>query len=92
MAKASSASERCRGGGIISRQKKGLVDAGQFKRKVQNIVNAIGVPLQVFVSVGTPNYRKPYVGMWNRMENEENGAIRVDREGSFYVGDTSVRA
>ncbi|KAI3410372.1 hypothetical protein GPALN_004472 [Globodera pallida] len=68
---------------IFTNQKgirKGLVDAGQFKRKVQNIVNAIGVPLQVFVSVGTPNYRKPYVGMWNRMENEENGAIRVDQD------------
>ncbi|KAL3077348.1 hypothetical protein niasHS_013337 [Heterodera schachtii] len=79
---------------IFTNQKgilKGHVDAGQFKRKVQNIVNAIGVPLQVFVSLGTPNFRKPFVGMWQKMESEENGEVRVIREDSFYVGDAAGR-
>ncbi|KAL7075894.1 hypothetical protein ACQ4LE_004845 [Meloidogyne hapla] len=71
-------------------QKK-YVDANGFKIKIQNICTAIGVPTQVFVSIGTPNFRKPSTGMWDKLEESENGSIRIERSESFFVGDAAGR-
>uniref|UniRef100_A0A915PZT0 Uncharacterized protein n=1 Tax=Setaria digitata TaxID=48799 RepID=A0A915PZT0_9BILA len=48
--------------------------------------------VEVFVSLGTLRYRKPYIGMWNYFENHGNGGIPVNRQSSFYVGDAAGRA
>uniref|UniRef100_A0A915CSB2 Bifunctional polynucleotide phosphatase/kinase n=1 Tax=Ditylenchus dipsaci TaxID=166011 RepID=A0A915CSB2_9BILA len=63
---------------IFTNQKgiqKKSVDPNDLKKKVQAILSEIGLPIQVFISVGTPNYRKPYVGMWTHLEEHENGRI-----------------
>lgn len=47
--------------------------------------------VEVFVSLGTLRYRKPYIGMWNYFENHRNGGISVNRQSSFYVGNAAGR-
>ncbi|MFH4974066.1 hypothetical protein AB6A40_000775 [Gnathostoma spinigerum] len=63
----------------------------EFKRKVEEISSQIGLPIQVFVSLGSLKFRKPYIGMWKILEDEENGGVKVDRSASFYVGDAAGR-
>ena len=36
-------------------------------------------------------FRKPCIGMWDYMENELNGKVKVDRSKSLYVGDMAGR-
>ncbi|KAI1732681.1 polynucleotide kinase 3 phosphatase domain-containing protein [Ditylenchus destructor] len=69
----------------------GSVKPNEFKMKIQAICSRIGLPIQVFVSPGTANYRKPYAGMWERLEKLENGGVSVDRSRSIYVGDAAGR-
>jgi bifunctional polynucleotide phosphatase/kinase len=45
----------------------------------------------VFISIGSANYRKPYIGMWNRLVEQENGDVKIDKAKSFYVGDAAGR-
>lgn len=47
--------------------------------------------MQVFVSIGTPNFRKPYVGLWTWMEEKDNDGVEVDRKQCLYVGDAAGR-
>lgn len=47
--------------------------------------------LQVFVSLGSLKYRKPYTGMWEYLEHFENGNVNVDRSLSLFVGDAAGR-
>ncbi|VDM98581.1 unnamed protein product [Thelazia callipaeda] len=69
----------------------GSQDRGAFCRKVERVCQRINVPMQVFVSLGTLKYRKPYIGMWNFFLSYENGSISVNRQSSFYVGDAAGR-
>ncbi|VDN40221.1 unnamed protein product [Gongylonema pulchrum] len=47
--------------------------------------------VQVFVSLGSLQYRKPCTGMWEHFEKYENGGISINRQCSFYVGDAAGR-
>uniref|UniRef100_A0A914DQ85 Bifunctional polynucleotide phosphatase/kinase n=1 Tax=Acrobeloides nanus TaxID=290746 RepID=A0A914DQ85_9BILA len=69
----------------------GHVKPEGFKRKIQAICGKIGVPIQVFISMGPPEFRKPYIGMWTRLEKYENGGVTVKRDESLYVGDAAGR-
>ncbi|VDK71614.1 unnamed protein product [Litomosoides sigmodontis] len=69
----------------------GSQDRGAFCRKMEEVCRQIKVPIQVFVSLGTLRYRKPYVGMWNYFESHGNSGISVNRQSSFYVGDAAGR-
>ena len=60
--------------------------------KFEAIINAVGIPIQVFMSTGNSHYRKPSVAMWNHMETAHNGGIKIDRAGSLFVGDAAGRA
>ncbi|VDP13737.1 unnamed protein product [Onchocerca flexuosa] len=62
-----------------------------FCRKMEKVCQQIKLPIQVFVSLGTLRYRKPYIGMWNYFENHGNGGISINRQSSFYVGDAAGR-
>ncbi|KAI6174071.1 Transporter, major facilitator family protein [Aphelenchoides besseyi] len=65
----------------------GKVVANEFKRKITNVIKA----LNVFISTGSLNYRKPYVGMWTTMERDFNEDVPVDRSESKYCGDAAGR-
>ncbi|CAH1778594.1 unnamed protein product [Owenia fusiformis] len=71
--------------------KKGSVKVPDFQRKVANIVKAIGVPVQVFVSISSGIYRKPSLGMWHHLVDECNNGVKVDISQSYYVGDAAGR-
>ncbi|XP_071953496.1 uncharacterized protein F21D5.5-like [Antedon mediterranea] len=61
-----------------------------FKTKCEDIISAIDIPIQVFVSTSESHYRKPSIVLWETMtENNEN--ISVDLNESFYIGDAAGR-
>ncbi|XP_078046496.1 polynucleotide kinase 3'-phosphatase isoform X2 [Augochlora pura] len=66
------------------------LNAKSFKNKIKNIVQRIGVPMQVFIATGHNIYRKPTIGMWQKLE-ENNDSIPIDKANSFYVGDAAGR-
>ncbi|XP_076290389.1 polynucleotide kinase 3'-phosphatase [Lasioglossum baleicum] len=61
-----------------------------FKNKIENIVRRIGVPIQIFIATGHTIYRKPTIGMWQKLE-ENNDSVPLDKAKSFYVGDAAGR-
>ncbi|XP_018568301.1 uncharacterized protein F21D5.5 [Anoplophora glabripennis] len=63
----------------------------EFKRKIENIVSKISLPIQVFIATGKSAYRKPVPGMWNVLVDEKNDNICIDKKNSFYVGDAAGR-
>lgn len=72
------------------------VQTGQTKmedmqKKISNIVDKIGIPIQVFVATGSGVFRKPVSGMWTYLQDKENDNIPVNAVDSFYVGDAAGR-
>ncbi|XP_066143065.1 uncharacterized protein F21D5.5 [Euwallacea fornicatus] len=63
----------------------------EFKRKIENILNSLSLPIQVFVALSKRNYRKPRVGMWDMFVQRKNEGIEIDFEKSFFVGDAAGR-
>lgn len=68
----------------------GKANANSFKKKLKNIVQKIGVPMQIFIATGNSIYRKPAPGMWQKLQ-EYNDSVIIDKESSFYVGDAAGR-
>ncbi|XP_046824557.1 uncharacterized protein F21D5.5 isoform X2 [Vespa crabro] len=69
----------------------GKVTIEDFKIKIERVVQKLGVPIQVFVSIGKDICRKPAPGMWNKLINYKNGGFNIDKSNSFYVGDAAGR-
>ncbi|XP_050422103.1 uncharacterized protein F21D5.5 [Adelges cooleyi] len=67
------------------------VNEKMFRTKVENIVDVIKTPVQVFVSTTSDIFRKPTTGMWNIFVSEFNGEIPIDMQASFYCGDAAGR-
>lgn len=67
------------------------VSVPDFKIKIQEIIEKLGLPVQVLISSGPGSFRKPGFGMWNYLENYMNDGIEIDKEKSFYVGDAAGR-
>ncbi|XP_060535853.1 uncharacterized protein F21D5.5 [Cylas formicarius] len=63
----------------------------EFKRKIENIIKALNLPMQVFISLGKGIYRKPRTGMWQELIKERNDGVDVDLSHCFYVGDAAGR-
>ncbi|KAJ8948512.1 hypothetical protein NQ318_000052 [Aromia moschata] len=61
-----------------------------FKRKIVNVIEKLGVPVTALVALGKTIYRKPALGMWNVLL-ESNEGVQVDLTESFYVGDAAGR-
>ncbi|XP_075216122.1 polynucleotide kinase 3'-phosphatase isoform X2 [Lycorma delicatula] len=72
----------------ISRGKTSVVD---FKYKTEKIVEALGIPIQVFVATADDIYRKPAPGMWDFLIKKKNSGLAVDLNESFFVGDAAGR-
>ncbi|XP_056296598.1 bifunctional polynucleotide phosphatase/kinase [Pseudoliparis swirei] len=62
-----------------------------FKSKVEDILAALQLPVQVFVSTSPGIYRKPVMGMWNHLCEKANDGVAVDKTQTFYVGDAAGR-
>ncbi|XP_045477062.1 uncharacterized protein F21D5.5 [Harmonia axyridis] len=62
-----------------------------FKYKIENILNALSIPVQVFIALGKGIYRKPVTGMWNFLSDLKNENVQIDIDKSFYVGDAAGR-
>lgn len=79
---------------IFTNQKgisRGRTSAPDFKKKVQRIIQKLGVPIQAIVSTGTGKYRKPNTGMWDYFAQKCNQGIPIDMGSSFFVGDAAGR-
>ncbi|CAH1137528.1 unnamed protein product [Phyllotreta striolata] len=63
----------------------------EYKRKIQNVMKKLGLPVQIFAALGRTKYRKPITGMWETLKNDKNGDVAIDLKGSFYVGDAAGR-
>lgn len=70
---------------------KGKQDIKPLLGKFEDIINAVGIPIQVFVSTGNTHYRKPSTAMWEHMVSQCNGGLEVDLASSIYVGDAAGR-
>uniref|UniRef100_A0AAY4CB45 PNK FHA domain-containing protein n=1 Tax=Denticeps clupeoides TaxID=299321 RepID=A0AAY4CB45_9TELE len=62
-----------------------------FKSKVEDILQTLQLPVQVFVATGPGIYRKPVIGMWQHLCEKANAGVTVDQSESFYVGDAAGR-
>eukprot|EP00058_Branchiostoma_floridae_P014916 XP_002600404.1 hypothetical protein BRAFLDRAFT_284539 [Branchiostoma floridae] len=71
---------------------KGKQDVKGLLQKIEDIICALCIPVQVFISTGESEYRKPSTGMWDYMEREANQGVVVDRNSCTYVGDAAGRA
>ncbi|XP_043276603.1 uncharacterized protein F21D5.5 isoform X2 [Venturia canescens] len=69
----------------------GKVKPSDFKLKIERIVKKLGVPIQVFIATGKDMYRKPRTGMWEKLVNDKNDGVPVERSKSFFVGDAAGR-
>ncbi|XP_066299427.1 bifunctional polynucleotide phosphatase/kinase-like [Branchiostoma lanceolatum] len=71
---------------------KGRQDVKGLLQKIEDVISALGIPVQVFISTGESEYRKPSTEMWEYMEREANQGVAVDRNSCTYVGDAAGRA
>lgn len=72
----------------ISSQKTKVPD---MKKKIQDIIKVLAVPVQAFVATGDSWFRKPLPGMWQVLCEHKNDGIPIDMDQSFYVGDAAGR-
>lgn len=63
-----------------------------LKAKLENIIDRLALPIDIYISLTYDQYRKPNRGMWESlMETYKNKMITVSKEKSFYVGDAAGR-
>ncbi|EDV21661.1 uncharacterized protein TRIADDRAFT_59893 [Trichoplax adhaerens] len=63
-----------------------MVNKESFKKKITNIINSLGVPVQAYIATNRDIYRKPFIGMWQYLIWKANNAMTIDLETSFFVG------
>ncbi|KAL5017466.1 hypothetical protein ScPMuIL_007055 [Solemya velum] len=62
------------------------------KRKIEAIIADLNIPVLVFISAGTNQYRKPSTFMWDYFVENCNNGQKLDLSKSVYVGDAAGRA
>ncbi|XP_054720031.1 uncharacterized protein F21D5.5-like [Uloborus diversus] len=70
---------------------RGKTSAPDFKKKVERIIQRLGIPIQALVSTGHGKYRKPNTGMWDYFVQKCNQNVPVDLDSCVYVGDAAGR-
>ncbi|KAJ1662431.1 hypothetical protein IW140_005901 [Coemansia sp. RSA 1813] len=65
-------------------------NAKDFRIKISDIANVLGIPFTILVATAKDYMRKPSPGMWHIAELLNSGAV-VDKAASFYVGDAAGR-
>ena len=70
----------------------GKLKEEDFRQKVENVVQALGVPVQLFAATAKHCvFRKPRPGFWEYLEKYKNDGIQIDMKSSFYCGDAAGR-
>lgn len=69
----------------------GKTKVPDIKKKIENIIKSLGVPVQALIATGDGSFRKPLTGMWQALCEYKNGDIPVDMNASYYVGDAAGR-
>lgn len=56
------------------------------QKKISSIIERLGVPIQVFVSTGKSQYRKPGIGMWEFLQKEvsKNETVMVGSNINYF--------
>ena len=62
-----------------------------FTKKITAVAEVLRVPLLVLAASGQDIYRKPCIGMWSYMVENENQNIIPNMSCSFFVGDAAGR-
>lgn len=62
-----------------------------IKKKIENIIRALDVPVQAFIATGDNFFRKPMTGMWQALCEYKNNGLPVDINRSYFVGDAAGR-
>ena len=65
-----------------------------FKEKATAVMKQLDIPLSIYAATQYDEFRKPRLGMWKEILDEYDVDVdeRLDREGSFFVGDAAGRA
>lgn len=71
---------------------KDTIKATQLQKKVDALQIVLGVPLLACLATADDIYRKPCIGMWNRLCSDFSSGISIDMGRSFFVGDAAGRA
>ena len=71
--------------------KKNKPPIGEFKAKIESLVDILGIPVTVMAACESDINRKPCIGMWKHFCQYHNGGIDVHNVDSFYVGDAAGR-
>lgn len=69
----------------------GKTKVPDIKKKIENIIKALGVPVQAFIATGDNCFRKPLTGMWQALCDHKNGDVTIDINQSYFVGDAAGR-
>lgn len=48
----------------------GRVKIADFKKKIENLVRELNIPVQVYIATGRGFYRKPMIGMWKTLTEQ----------------------
>lgn len=72
----------------VSSKKTAVAD---IKKKIQNVIDALGVPVQAFIATGDNFFRKPMPGMWQALCENKNNGIPIDVARSYFCGDAAGR-
>lgn len=70
---------------------RGKTKIEDLMKKVENVISKVQVPVQVFIATHEGRYRKPMTGMWELLQKQYNGGVKIDRKSSIYVGDAAGR-
>ncbi len=79
---------------IISNQagvQKGTAKIETIQKKIELVMEAIGLPMQAFIATHRNYYRKPSPGLWKFMCEKLNGDVKVDMKESVFCGDAAGR-
>jgi len=70
---------------------KGHTTLETVQKKIQAIVETVGVPMQILISPWKNYFRKPSPGMWKHLESKMNDGVAIDKKVSIYCGDAAGR-
>ncbi|KAJ6647211.1 Bifunctional polynucleotide phosphatase/kinase [Pseudolycoriella hygida] len=69
----------------------GKFKVNDYKKRTEDIVKKLNIPIQVFAATGKTIYRKPLTGMWKYLCEQKNQSIKISKSESLFVGDAAGR-